>query len=146
MTSHLQPQKQYIHPRHGPSLLLLPPVPPLRGSPTYISCTLRAVSALHSRRSHSTSQQPPPGCLQGSKMTSGFLSGSQQIYVTVTWMENKLLSASLGEGIFGFCSSSLSRQGWWLPVDVMLVMGRQKRNSSWIKITWEHSGVNAGTQ
>jgi len=80
------------------------------------------------------------------QMPSGFLNGSQQIYVTVMWMENKLLSASLGEGIFGFCSSSLSRQGWWLPVDVLLVMGGQKRNSSWIKITWEHRGVNACIQ
>lgn len=58
MTSHQQPQKQYVHPRHGAFLLLLPPVPPVRGSPTYISCTLRAVSALHAGRSHNTSQQP----------------------------------------------------------------------------------------
>lgn len=49
-------------------------------------------------------------------------------------MENELLSVS----------SSLSRQERWLPVDVMLAMGRQKRNSGLMKITWEYRGVNTG--
>lgn len=33
-------------------------------------------------------------------------------YTTAMWMENELLSVSLGDDIFTFCSSSLSRQVW----------------------------------